>query len=261
MQDIESILSELGLTQTEATVYLAGLARSSIGVQELVTGTRIKRPTVYHALETLMQKGLVSKHGTARRLEFVMTKPRQFEHLVDREIGRLQEQKQKIISALPLLEARLSSESGNGVKVSQFDGIDGVKTVVEEALYCKSRRWDILAPRRNFFSDFDPAYRRYFLKTREDRGIVARSLWEKGTAEYDRLLTAEEIGRRNPRYLPEALHGKFESLVILFDNKAAIITSLKTHSAVLIESEETYHLLSAMFEGLWSVATPYRKSV
>jgi predicted transcriptional regulator len=261
MQDIESILSELGLTQTETSVYLAGLARSSIGVQELVIGTRIKRPTVYHALETLMQKGLVSKHGTARRLEFVMTKPRQFEHLVDREIGRLQEQKQKIISALPLLEARLSSEAGNGVKVSQFDGIDGVKTVVEEALYCKSHRWDILAPRRNFFSDFDPAYRNYFLKTREDRGIVARSLWEKGTAEYDRLLTADEIKRRNPRYLPEALHGKFESLVILFDNKAAIITSLKAHSAILIESEETHRLLSAMFEGLWTVATPYRKSV
>lgn len=259
MQDIESILSELGLTRTETTVYLAGLSRPSIGVHELMTETRIKRPTVYHALETLMQKGLVSKHGTARRLEFVMTKPRQFEHLVEREIGRLQEQKQKIISALPLLESRLSSDSNNGVKVSQFDGIDGVKTVVEEALYCKSRRWDILAPRRNFFSDFDPVYRKYFLKTREDRGIVARSLWEKETAERDRLLTSEEIERRNPRYLPESLHGKFESLVILFDNKAAIITSLKTHSAILIESEEAHRLLSTMFEGLWLVAAPYAK--
>ncbi len=257
MQDIGSILSELGLTQTEVAVYLAGLARPSVGVHEIVTVTRIKRPTVYHAIETLMQKGLVSKHGTARRLEFVMTKPRQFEHLVDREIGRLQEQKQKILSALPFLEARLSSEAGNGVKVSQFDGIDGVKAVVEEALYCKSRHWDILAPRKNFFSEFDPVYRKYFLRTREQRGIVARSLWEKGTAEHDRLLTADEIRRRNPRYLPESLHGKFASVVILFDDKAAIITSLETHSAILIESEEVKNLLATMFEGLWSFAVPY----
>lgn len=258
MQDIQSILSELGLSRTEIDVYLAGLARPSIGVHELVTGTRIKRPTVYHAIETLMQKGLVSKHGTARRLEFVMTKPRQFEHLVDREIGKLQERKQKIISALPMLEARLFAESANGVRVSQFDGIDGVKTVVEEALYCKSRHWDILAPRKNFFSDFEPAYRKYFLQTREQRGIVARSLWERGTAERDRLLTSDEIRRRNPRYLPESLHGKFESVVILFDNKAAIITSLEAHSAILIESEEVRRLLSTMFEGLWSMAEPYR---
>lgn len=259
MQDIQSILSELGLSRTEIDVYLAGLARPSVGVHELVTVTRIKRPTVYHALETLMQKGLVSKHGTVRRLEFVMTKPRQFEHLVDREIGKLQERKQKIVSVLPMLEARLSPESAKSVRVSQFDGIDGVKTVVEEALYCKSRHWDILAPRKNFFSDFDPAYRRYFLQTREQRGIVARSLWERGTAEHDRLLTADEVAHRNPRYLPESLHGKFESLVILFDDKVAIITSLETHSAILIESEEVRRLLSAMFDGLWFVAEPYLK--
>ncbi len=258
MQDIQTILAELGLSKTEIAVYLAGLARPSIGVHELTTETRIKRPTVYHALETLMQKGLAAKHGTSRRLEFVMTKPRQFEHLIEREIGRLQEQKQKILSALPLLESQLSNEAAGSVRVSQFDGVDGVKAVVEEALYCKSRRWDILAPRKNFFSESEPNYRKYFLESREARGIVARSLWERGTAEHDRLLTKQEIAQRNPRYLPDALHGKFESLVILFDNKAAIITSLKTHSAILIESDEVHNLLSTMFDGLWSVSEPYK---
>lgn len=257
MEQVNALLRDLGLTNTERTVYVEGLLHASIDVHTLVTRTRIKRPTVYHALETLAQKGLVSKHGTARKLMFVMTPPDRLRRVVDESIERLEQRKKRIEELVPLLRERMPSTEANAINVMQFDGIDGVKTVVEEALYCKSRTWDILAPKKNFFSEFDKTYSRYFLTTRRARGITARSLWERGANEEDGKLSLEDVRARNPRYLPKALHGQFESVIILFDQKVAIISSLRSTSAILIDSAEVHRLMQTMFNGLWEISTPY----
>ncbi len=257
MEHMNALLRELGLTDTERAVYVEGLGHASVDVYTLVTRTRIKRPTVYHALETLAQKGLVSKHGTARKLAFVMTPPDRLRRTVDESIERLEQRKKRIDELLPLLRERMPAMEATTMNVMQFEGIDGVKTVVEEALYCKSRTWDILAPKKNFFSEFDKTYSTYFLNTRRARGITARSLWERGANEEDGRLSHEEVIARNPRYLPKALHGRFESVVILFDQKVAIISSLRSTSAILIDSAEIHRLMQTMFDGLWEVSTPY----
>lgn len=259
MDKIHQLLAELGLTDTESEIYVAGLSRSSIDVQTLVTQTRMKRPTIYHALETLMQKGLASKHGTARRLAFSMVSPDRLRRVVDEDMDRLDRRKQRIDELLPLLRALSPATETEAIRVSQYEGIAGIKTVVEEALYCKSRTWSILAPKKNFFSEFDKDYSKYYLQTRHARQIVVRSLWERGTGEQERPLTPAEIAERNPRYLPERLYGRFESVIILFDDKAAIISSMQTTSAILIQSPEINRLLTAMFDGLWEISQPYKK--
>ncbi len=140
-------------------------------------------------------------------------------------------------------------------KVSHFEGIKGIKLVVEEALYAKSRKWEIIAPVKNFFSEFDKEYARYFIETRKARGIIARSLWEYSSER--RILSPAEVSERNPRYLPEVMHGKFRSVIILFDDKTAFISSLKELSAVLVQSKEHYETMLAMFEGLWVNSKEY----
>jgi len=257
MDHFHSLLNDIGLTSTETVIYLAGLSRASVDVQELVKQTQIKRPTVYHALETLIQKGLASKHGTARKLMFSMTPPDRIGRIIDEDIEKLELRKRHLDELVPLLKQRLPLAESNEVRVAQYEGIEGIKAVVEEALYCRSRKWDILAPRKNFFSEFDKAYSRYYLDTRNHRKIVARSLWERGTAEQDRPLTPSEVHERNPRYLPEVMHDRFEPVLILFDQKVAIISSVRAMSAILIDSTEIYRLMSAVFEGLWSMSEPY----
>ncbi|HEU0051284.1 MAG TPA: helix-turn-helix domain-containing protein [Patescibacteria group bacterium] len=258
MNQETDLLTSLGLTATESAIYLAGLSRPSIDVQTLATQTRLKRPTIYHALETLIQKGLASKHGTARSLVFMMTSPERLRRVIDEDIDRLEERKQQIDHLLPILQAYLPNGDVNAIKVMQYDGISGIKTVVEEALYCRTRSWDILAPRKNFFSEFDKNYSKYYLETRRVRQIKTRSLWEYGTGEGERPLSDAEIAERNPRYLPKQMQGRFESVVILFDEKVAIISSLRAMSAILIDSPEIHRLMAAMFEGLWNVSMPYQ---
>jgi sugar-specific transcriptional regulator TrmB len=250
MSQIKTTLHKMGLTDREIEIYLTGLSYDSISVKELEKTTRINRTTIYHALDTLIQKGLVSKHesGTGAKLLFSMTAPENIKKFLDREIKLLQEKKQEIDLILPLLMDR-AKQKEEVFKVSHFEGIEGVKLVVEEALYCRSREWSIIAPKKNFFSEFDKTYARYYIKTRKENHIKARSLWEYNPS--SRLLAAEELRERNPRYLPEAMRGKFQSVIIIFDDKVAFISSIKNISAVLIQSREINETMSAMFSGLW----------
>jgi hypothetical protein len=158
---------------------------------------------------------------------------------------------------IPLLKSR-KSQKEEVFKVSHFEGAEGIKLVVEKALYCQSRQWKIIAPAKNFFSDFDENYARYFLKTRRANGVKAQSLWEFKPGR--RILSAEEIKERNPRYLPKTMHGKFQSVVIVFDDKVAFISSMKNLSAVLIQSREINETLAAIFSGLREGSVPIKNA-
>ncbi len=258
MDKIKDTLKQIGLTETEAEIYLMGLNYNSLGVSELEKKTRIKRTTIYHALNTLMAKGLAAKKGTESKYVFSMTNPDKIQGMIDREIKKLEEKNNDLKEIIPLLNKRIKQEE-EPIKISHYEGIEGVKLVVEEALYCKSRQWKIIAPHKNFFSQFDKGYAKYFMKTRTFNKIQARTLWEGRFDE--KMLSQKEIQQRNPRFLPKEMHGEFQSVIIIFDDKVAIISPLKDLSAILIQSTETNATFTAMFEGLWSVSKKYEDIV
>lgn len=253
MDQVDRLLKEFGLTSTETTIYRVGLAYTQVSVRELAKQTGIKRPTIYHALGTLGQKGLVSKTGTDARHEFVMTPPDQLGRLIDSKIDVLSKKKEALVGLGPIIA---QTAAGERAQVQHFEGLEGVKQVVDHALYCQSKKWDIIAPKKNFFSEFDKDYAEYYLQTRARRKIIARTIWEHGLP-VRRSLTMEEMALRNPRYLPENLDMPFRSVVILFDRSVAIISSYSTLSAILITSEEVAETFCVFFEGLWGISTPY----
>lgn len=253
MQDANALLASLGLSKTEIAIYRAGLSLSPASATQLGRKTGIKRPTVYHALETLMLKGLAAKKGSGARLAFSMAEPTMLKSLVDRQIDKLTLQKSSIDALVPILTKQSAPAK---VDVAHYEGLEGVRSVVEEALYCRSKRWEIIAPKDNFFSQFDRTYARYFHETRARRGIVARSLWEKGLPRH--VLNETELKQRNPRWLPDGMKGAFASLIILFDDKVAIVSSYDALSAILIRSEEINSTFRAVFDALWIDAEPYR---
>ncbi len=254
---IRERLQDLGLTPTEATIYLAGYKRVGIDIQTLVKETDLKRPTIYHALETLVQKGLVAKSGSEKKRLFVMASPERLGGYLDTQIQQLTSKK----ALLGELGSLLTTSDGrsSAIRSEQYDGLQGVKTVMEEALYCKSRTWSIIAPARNILSDMDPEYQRYYLRQRSTRGIKTRTLWERKSTPGKRGLSPADLALRNPRYLPKALQGRFPSMIILFDEKIAFFGTKETPSAVLITSAELHALVLAMFDGIWEVSEPYKQ--
>lgn len=249
---MKTTLTSFGLTPTETTLYITGITLVPCTAQVLAKTTHIKRPTVYHALDTLKEKGLVSEHKSGSKTHYIMAHPEHIQTLVENKRALLDEQTIQLKKIIPLLTELRSSNEKTEV-IHQF-GIEGAKMIMDVAFRCKSKHWDIIAPYQNFLRE-EKEFAEQYLRTRLIQGITARTLWELKRDE--RKLTQEERGTRNPRILPEALKGKFESMIIIFDDKIALFTSHKNLSAILITSNETHALFQAMFNGLWELSEPY----
>ncbi len=257
MKPLKDSLVSLGLSNTEAVLYMAGLELGASDASTLTTHTSLKRPTVYHALGTLMQKGLATKHKRGGGLAFAMSDPLHVERLLDERIAMLQAEKSGLGSIMSELSA-LQDKTSHETEVAHYPGKEGIKSLMEEAFYCKKRHWDIIAPRENIFYELERDYCDYYLETRKKRKIKARTLWEQTPATGKRRLTEDEIDMRQPRYLPVSLTGQFSSILILFDDVAAFITSRDEFSAVKISSPSVVSVQRAMFEGLYQASTPYQ---
>jgi sugar-specific transcriptional regulator TrmB len=256
MSDVEQLLKEIGLTSTEATIYLTGLHNESVDVRGIAVKTKIKRPTIYHALNTLLEKGLVAERKIGNRVQFSMCSPTQLKAHIQRQKERLSEQENKLNTLIPLLEQSVGETTKDPHTIVEYKGVEGVKMVLDVAFYCRSKHWDIIAPVDNFLKQYDKQYADYYLRARKYNVITSRSLWEDGFG--GRKLTKEEVADRNPRFMPKSMQGKFHSMIILFDDKVAIISPLEKLSATLITSKEIHGMLSAMFNSIWEVATKYK---
>ncbi len=258
MNQIQTALKELGLSETEITTYLTGLAYETISVQELEKQTGIKRTTLYHALGTLGAKGLVSNSSVGGvRLVYSMAKPERLLRIVENKMEKLKTEQTTINSLIPLLTDRQPLKEEE-IKVRRFNGVEGVKTAIDEALYAKSRHWDIIAPKNNFLFQFNKEYSHYFMETRSKRDITTRALWEK--SDLWRPLTSEEINLRRPRFLPDSMTGNFKTLIILFDKNILYISSLSNASAIIVESSELFETMGGIFESLWSISEEYNQA-
>lgn len=257
MDDIRTTLSQVGLTGTEAAIYAAGLSHGPLSVQEIVKATSIKRPTVYHALGTLAAKGLVSERAGMKKGVYVMSAPGTIRGILAAQRDTLDDRLHKLDGLIPLLENLAARKAGPGhTHITQHDGIDGMKAVLDVAFRCKTKKWDIIAPYRNFLREYDAEYAKRYLRARKFYGITSRTLWEDGMRD-GKKLDAEEVRERDPRLMPWAMHGKFKSMLILFDDKIAIFSSFESHSATLITSKELHGMFSAMFEALWEFSEAY----
>lgn len=255
MQETRRILMELGLTETEAKIYLAGLEYDGITIKEIAKNTDVKRPTIYHAISTLMEKGLVAEKKIGNKLSFVMSPPEKMRSLLEQQNAALHSKMETLEKIIPLITNQKKNKKEE-TSVIQYSGIEGMKMVLDIAFYCKSKHWDIIAPTKNFLREYDKEYAKRYLNARKNYGITARTLWEflPGARE----LTEEEIQERNPRFMPVEMQGKFRSMMIIFDNKIAIFSSFEKLSAILITSTELSQMFGGIFESLWEFSERYK---
>ncbi|MCA9356732.1 hypothetical protein H6784_03260 [Candidatus Nomurabacteria bacterium] len=248
--DIKSFLSQIGLTSTEITLYVTGLQFGSQTTAEIAKRAGIKRTTAHSALCSLEQKGLVGLHIQTGVNKYTMKDPNLIERSFVEKIDELKNKQLDFINLLPLFD-KISTQNSIATEVFAYNGFDGVKTVIDTALYCASRKWKIISPTRNFFSESGKEYSDYFIKIRKQRGIRARSLWESSFLK-KRTISQTAFEFREPRIIPKALEGKFSNTIIIFDNSVAFINSYDESSAVLIKSIEISNTMEVFFDGLWA---------
>ncbi|MEM2137654.1 MAG: helix-turn-helix domain-containing protein [Candidatus Anstonellaceae archaeon] len=122
-------LSEAGLTEGEARVYLALLELGPSTTGPIVEKSGVARSIIYQILERLAQKGLVSSVTKEKTAYFQAAQPdRLLEYMEERQKG-LEESKRKLQELLPKLAGMQTSAKESEVQV--FTGFRGMISVHE----------------------------------------------------------------------------------------------------------------------------------
>lgn len=257
MSDTRKKLQDiLGLTDTEAAIYVAALSYPSVGISDVVKLTGIKRTTVYHALDTLAYKGLAAQKYTAGRAVFSMIPPHSLRHALAAQKSKIEEQEDELKKIVPELEL-IRKDQLFSTQVQHFQGVAGVKAVYEELLYCKSHKYDAISPMASFLSQYGEDFHRYVNIKKSERAISSRVLWEQVKVNKPRSAYSKQK-RREVRLMPSSMWGRFRAKIFIFDNKVALIMPAHDAGAVLITSEELHAVFQVLFDTIWGISEPVK---
>lgn len=234
-----SVLEGIGLSKNEITVFLVMLKLGESKAGAIISKTSLQSSAVYNAINSLIDKGLVSYIKKGQVKHFKASAPETIADYLDTK-------KEEYLKVLPELKGYMSREI-EGVEF--YKSIRGIKTLVSE-LMRDAKKGEIY----RFFSLENPEEYRaatdkvYELQKsiRKEKGIITKGLF----AEKTRAIT-KGASITHKRYLNSPLPPNTQIL----NNKIAIISwKGEQPSGILIRSKDLYETYISFFEHLWKTA-------
>ena len=127
----ESVLKEIGLTDSEIKIYFALLKLGDSTRNNIVSNSGITGSKVYEVLEKLQQKGLVAIYVQNKVKHFKPTNPKQILYYLEekkKQIHQVEEQAKQII---PFLLQQFD-ESKEDQEVELLSGLKGLEIIFRE---------------------------------------------------------------------------------------------------------------------------------
>lgn len=245
---INQLLSSLGLTVREASVYLCLLTLGASKSIEIARYTGFTRPTIYDVIEKLIHRGLVSKYKKKSTMVFSAQDPQKLVAYLDRELDEVQNkltnQKKQVQALLPALQSmQLSNKSKP--RVQFFEGEKGMREAYEDTLTTKTKMYAYTNVQEMMRSlpHFFPAY----FKRRTAKRIQVNAVFVDNEA--GQLLAKTNIeDLRTTKFFCDNVTWSPE--VKIYDDKV-LITSWQEKMAIIIQSKEYADLQRVIFSILW----------
>ncbi len=245
-------LKELGFNETECKVYVALLQMGRTTSSVLAQRTKMNRSTVRYTLEKFHQRGLTLMMRQNNTTHFWVESPVKLFQLVESEKKLLEKKKRQLEKAMPCF-TKLLTPHKVFPRVSFFEGIEGVKRVLDDSLTSKT---DILT-----YSDLE-GYVKYLKRynethyspKRRENGIFVRSFVPR-TKVAEKFLKHYKSPELTENIFIDADKFPFQSEINIYDNKVSMVTfSDVRHVGLIIENEEIYETQKSMFEFSWHLA-------
>lgn len=237
-----SVLTNIGLTKKEASVYLANLELGTALASEIAQKSNLNRVTTYDILQKLIQEGLVSSQVTNKVKTFTAIEP---------DLLRLEVRKHYMDLKDALPEFRRIQGKSSHPHIHYYEGLEAVKKIYSDTL---SSRTEILnyadsKSIRKFWSKYDDEY----VKARVKEKIYLRGI--APLDEYGEAVAEQNESMYREIRLVKAGHYAFSNEINIYDDKVGIISfSKNTVMGMLIESEEVANTQRAIFMMAWEFA-------
>ena len=255
---LESILSEIGLSDKERAAYVALLSVGLRPTSFVARRASLNRGTAYVALHSLMRKGLVAKTIRRKVQYFSVNDPDRLLHYLRGQITDLQEKHDRMQSEIVHLQ-QLMKPAGTAPTFEFFEGAQGARAALEDTLLVKEgvlRSFLSLSDAQEFLGNrwFDDYANRRIksgiqlrvLRTREkDKEAIRKNVLA-------RKYVTSKSQLRQLRYVSEEL--AFPVTMYVYDDKITVISSRQENFALIIRSAELSQMQRKLFDLLWQTS-------
>jgi len=238
---MEKTLQELGLTNAEAKIYLALLDLGSSKTGEIINLTKLQSSTIYHTLEILLEKGLITYILEGKTKKYQAENPETI-------LSFLEEKKRKIIKILPSLKARQKVISKKQT-AKVFEGLNGLKVAFEDMLNSLKKGEEYYffqIPPKGFENEEIITFLRNYHLKRAEKGIKIKGLAIKDTKENVQEIF-KDIKNSQIKYVDEFL----PCGITIYKNKITLIDLDRKPSAITIESKSIADSYREFFLEKW----------
>lgn len=227
---------------------MAGLELGPAKAADFTKHTGINRGTVYDIIKALFRKGLMSSTQKGNTTYFVTLSPERF-------IQKLEEQTRKAERMLPEIKTLLSTSS-NRPKIRFFEGTEGLKAIYDETLQCKSKDLIQFVSVEEMLASVGLDFMQYYITKRARRHIQLRAINDpKGEIDDTKVGYSSHTDvslLREARIAPNGV--SFPSMMMVYDNSVALISTKKENFGFIIDSVEYAHMMRSLFEVLWGIS-------
>jgi len=242
MREVAKELTELGLTNGEAKVYLALTDLGSSTVGPIVKRANIAYSNIYEILNRLLEKGLVTFVIKSKIKYFQSTSPENLLDYLEKKENELEKQKRILAELLPKLRIeRIKPEE----EAEIFVGVKGLKSAYLEGLKDVSPNGENL---------FFYVHRKEYAKESDKFYISNRKLFKRipmrGISNEEYRGSKAIVLPHTMRYVNFPIPGNVE----ITQDKVIIISWGTKPVAFLIRSKEISNSMREYFESVWKVA-------
>lgn len=173
----QTILTQIGLSDSEARVYQALLKLGPSPVSPIVREAKIKRSNTYAVLDSLINKGLALKKKRAKKIVFEPQAPEKLTALLREKFEAISKTRRDLDELMPALKSQYVLSTRKPI-INYFEGIEGLKEVY--GLTLSGEGGDI----RVFRSFCDEKlvglrFLKNYMKKRKELGITTKIISDK----------------------------------------------------------------------------------
>lgn len=250
--DISEWLIRIGLTQSEVKLYTTLIKTGPTGVGRLIDESGVSRSKIYHVLERLTRKGLVTSILKAKTRKYSAADPGKLRTFLEgrmKEINTLEKEGEKII---PQIEAELAM-AGRHEYAEIYKGLEGVKAARDLSLKVLKKGDTIYVfGSDKIAQDAMPYYWEVYHKKRIAKGIRGKYLMKEQSRRWldqikrkPGLIDIKYIDVKGPVYID-----------IFADYVVTSIMMPGYYMAFLIKNAPASEYYKEWFEMLWKEAKP-----
>jgi sugar-specific transcriptional regulator TrmB len=251
---MESLLTDMGLSEKAAQLYLASLQLGPGSLTELARRAAMKRPTAYLVVDELLMKGFLRRSRKGRRSLFEAEPPRRLLQIAQSHVRDVERH-------LPELEA-LFYEPKEKPRIKIYEGKNGMLAMYDEMFGLMRESEDEML----FFTaigdleeHFPAALDRFYALLKEakpDYRIRELNIGDARGHAYAKRLRGIAGKNHRIRLLDPKVHLFTNTDTMIFRNTVNITSFHRELFTVSIESPFIAQTLRTIFEAAWTAGKP-----